>query len=363
MKDQKARLPLVVLSVISLLFAMWAGLNRLGWSLDPIWQGSPQTHGPLMVSGFLGTLIGVERAVALSLFSGSRWLYAGPIMSGLGGLLLAVGVPGVAGPLLIALGSASLAIMFLALAKRYRALFMGAMLLGAIAWLAGNLVWLSGRPVSQAVWWWAGFLVLTIAGERLELSRIRRLTRFQSYLFLVIMLALLAGLLISLTRYSAGVRLTGASLLFLSFWLLRNDVARRTARQPGLPGFVGITLLTGYSWLAIAGILAIRFAGSTAGPLYDAIIHAIFLGFVMVMIFAHAPIIFPSVLGRPIAFTRLFYGHLALLHISLLLRVAGDLTGWLTGRQWGGLLNVLVILLFLANTVRSARLAPDIAAT
>ncbi len=37
---------------------------------------------------------------------------------------------------------------------------------------------------------------------------------------------------------------------------------------------------------------------------------------------------------------------LLLLHASLLLRVIGDLLAWWPGRQWGGLLNALVVLLF-----------------
>jgi hypothetical protein len=44
--------------------------------------------------------------------------------------------------------------------------------IGAVAWLAGNLLWLSGWLVAQIVLWWVAFLILTIAGERLELGRI-----------------------------------------------------------------------------------------------------------------------------------------------------------------------------------------------
>ena len=84
-------------------------------------------------------------------------------------------------------------------------------------------------------------------------------------------------------------------------------------------------------------------------------LHAIFVGFVFSMIFAHAPIIFPAVLGRPINFYPIFYSHLILLQLSLLLRVAGDLILWLPGRQWGGLLNAVAILLFMVNTVRAMR--------
>ena len=43
----------------------------------------------------------------------------------------------------------------------------GTMALGALLWLVGNAGWLVGWPVPQVVPWWSGFLVLTIAGERL----------------------------------------------------------------------------------------------------------------------------------------------------------------------------------------------------
>jgi hypothetical protein len=74
------------------------------------------------------------------------------------------------------------------------------------------------------------------------------------------------------------------------------------------------------------------------------------------MIFGHAPIIFPSITGVALPFQKAFYLHLVLLHLSLLLRVVGDLLLWMPDRKWGGLLGVLAILLFLANNVRAMRL-------
>lgn len=71
------------------------------------------------------------------------------------------------------------------------------------------------------------------------------------------------------------------------------------------------------------------------------------------MIFGHAPIIFPAVLQRPVPYRPRFYSHLITLQLSLLLRVAGDLLLWPEVRRWGGLLNVLVVLLFLANIALS----------
>ena len=82
-------------------------------------------------------------------------------------------------------------------------------------------------------------------------------------------------------------------------------------------------------------------------------LHAVFVGFVFAMIFAHAPIILPAILGQTTSpYQPALYVPLILLHASLLLRVVGDLMGWWTGRQWGGLLNALAVLLFLIALVR-----------
>ena len=54
----------IALAEISLLTKLWAGLARSAESwLIPNSQ-LVMVHGPLMVVGFLGTLIGLERAVA-----------------------------------------------------------------------------------------------------------------------------------------------------------------------------------------------------------------------------------------------------------------------------------------------------------
>jgi hypothetical protein len=69
----------------------------------------------------------------------------------------------------------------------------------------------------------------------------------------------------------------------------------------------------------------------------------------MSMIFAHAPVIVPSVLGRPLPFRSYLYIPLVLLHVSLILRLAGgDWAGNTDAWQWGGSLNETAILLYIA---------------
>jgi len=161
---------------------------------------------------------------------------------------------------------------------------------------------------------------------------------------------LILGLLVAAFSLRVGARIFSLGLLALAIWLLGNDISRRTLRQNGLPRYAAICLLSGFTWMAIGGILGLIYGAQAAGPIYDAILHTVFIGFVISMIFGHAPIIFPSILGLPIRYNPIFYTHLSLLHASLLLRITGDLMLNPSMRQWGGLLNGIAILVFLALT-------------
>lgn len=103
--------------------------------------------------------------------------------------------------------------------------------------------------------------------------------------------------------------------------------------------------------------MGLLFGQTLGGLYYDAWTHSIFVGFVMVMIMAHAPIILPAVLGIPVKFTPLFYAPVTLLHLSLALRVTADLMLSWYGRQWTGVVNVASVLLFMAVLVVSVRRA------
>ncbi len=331
--------------MLALLAGLWAGLLRLGWALPPLSAALPMQHGALMVSGFLGTLISLERVAALR----RRWMFDAPLFSGLG-WLLSLALPGmIAGPLLITLGSLFTAAILLVMYRRESKVYTAAMAAGAVCWLGGNLLWLLGWPVFQVVWWWAAFLVLTIAGERLELSRVLRLGPRQFRLFAAAAVVFLLGALLTRFLPQIGARVTGAGMLLLSAWLLRYDIARRNLRHTlPLTRFIAACLFGGYFWLGASGLLSLALGAQTAGPYYDALLHTVFVGFVFSMIFGHAPIILPALTGIQLVYRRAFYLPLALLHASLLLRVAGDLAGWAGARRWGGLLNEVAVLAFLA---------------
>lgn len=95
---------------LGMLMGLWTGLARAGVH-NAI--GSAYAHGIIMALGFLGTLIALERAVAL----GARWAY--------------------------------------------------------LAWVLAAALWTAGRSPVLISPMLAAFLVLTIVVERVELSRLR----------------------------------------------------------------------------------------------------------------------------------------------------------------------------------------------
>jgi hypothetical protein len=344
------RVPMLVVGLLSMACGAWLGLVRLGWNLPVPWQDQLIAHGPLMVCGFLGTLISLERAVAF----GSRWGYASPILVAAGAVALDLGPLGAFGPLLITAGSVVMVAIFVALWRRQASLFIATMTIGALAWTCGNTQWLAGAPIYRVVFWWLTFLVLTIAGERLELNRVLRPTPTIRGAFVLAIATVLAGVIAATWWPEPGVRVLGAGLVALTCWLARYDVARRTVHQRGLTRFMAVSLLGGYVWLGIGGVIAAVTGVALPGMVYDALLHAVAVGFVLSMVFAHAPLIFPAVLGLPLAYRPSFYLHVGVLHVSLIVRLTGDLVEELgRWRSWGGLLNAVALLLFIANTGRS----------
>ncbi len=301
-------------------------------------------HGPLMVAGFFGALIALERAVGL----GRAWTYLAPAFMALGGLLLAAGLGGY-GYALLVLG----ALLYLGVAGYiYRlqpADFTAAMALGAALLLAGDLAYgLAAR--SWAALLWAGYLVLIVAGERLELARFVPKPPGAARRFALAEGVTLLGLVFFPLAPAVFGRVGGLGFLALALWLLRHDVAWVNLKRGGVHRFMGAALLTGYVWLLLGGLLLLGYGLPAGGLLYDAILHAVYLGFVFAMVFGHAPVIFPAVLRLPIRFHPLAYLPLWGLHLGLLLRLAGDLLarpGW---RQAGGVLDAAMIVLYFLIT-------------
>ncbi len=342
------RVPFLILAAVGLVVGVGAGLARFGWSVPAIAVTVATLHGPLMIGGFFGAVISLERAVAV----GRPWAYLGPLLAGLGSVAAVAGATAIVAWLFVA-GSCVLLVGTLDIFRRQRALFTFTLTLGALCWLVGNALWAAGASVDAAVPWWLAFLILTIGGERLELSRFMPPSPTARAMFVAILATIGGGLLGG--RSAWGPLMFAAGLLGLSVWLLKQDIARRTVRNQGLTRFIAVCLLSGYAWLAIGASVVLVAGGLAPGSrAYDAALHAFALGFVFSMVFGHAPIIFPAVLRVAIPYHRYFYVPLALLHISLLVRVAGDAMGRFEWARAGGLLNAVALAAFVLGSLTAA---------
>ncbi len=301
----------------------------------------PEVHGVLLVLGFVGTLVTLERAVAL----GHRAGYAAPTLLGAGAvLLLSPAPPAVAGTSL-ALGAAGLVLLYVPLWRRQRDDAVLVQALGGVLGLGGALLWLGNTPVPVLLPWLVAFVVLTIVGERLELAR---LAFASSTPVLLLSCGLAAAVVATLLWPAVGYPLLGLALLSLVGLLATRDVARRTVRGAGLPRYMAWAMLAGYAWLAVAGATWLVGGVTVEGVRYDAVVHAVFLGFTVSMVMAHAPVILPAVVRRPLPYHPVLSVPLALLHVSLVLRLwVGDALGSHVAWQVGGLLNIVALLGFL----------------
>jgi hypothetical protein len=106
--SRRAHAPIIILVVTALIAALWAALGRIGWRMPQLPIPILGQHGALMISGFLGTLVSLERAVALQ----RRWAYLVPFLSALGAFALLIGLPFEIGRGLIALAALGLTIIF-----------------------------------------------------------------------------------------------------------------------------------------------------------------------------------------------------------------------------------------------------------
>ncbi|HET7729028.1 MAG TPA: hypothetical protein VFK48_03250 [Usitatibacter sp.] len=335
-RDRAARVALLAAALLALVTGAAGGLSRLGagWSL-PV---AAATHGALMVAGFLGTVISLERAVAL----GGRWALSAPIASALGTVLVLFGWP-TAGALLWLAAPVLLLAVSIAIVKRQAELHTVLLALAAVAWLAGNALHSFGGAAGAPAWWFT-FLVLTIAAERLEMTRLMKRRRGATPALLALIALLVAG------AAGSGVAF-GAALSGIAAWLALFDLARRTVRGEGFARYAAVALLGGYAWLAAGGV-AWALMASGHGGLRDAAMHAVGLGFVLSMILAHAPIVVPVIARLRMRYVPFFYVPLALLHLSLLLRLGAGF-GDAALRLWGGALNAAAIVLFAATVAGS----------
>ncbi len=343
---------LVALAVVAttLLAAVAGGLLRAGiaWPAQANAQLAGQAavaHAALMMSGFLGTVIGIERAVAVKL----HWAWLVPLCAALGSTLSLAGRSEAAA--FYAVASCVFVGVNFVVVRRQKAAHTTLLLVGALAWFVGNLEFAAGARGEAVFAWWFTFLVVTIAAERLEMTRLMQRRPSAQLGLLGAVAALLLGAVMSGLWPQAGGMLYGASLFSLALWLSLFDIARRTALAHGLSRYMAVCLLAGYAWLGVAG--AAWAAMALGAPSRDLALHALGLGFIVSMVMGHAPVILPAVARVKLHFGRWFYAPLALFHLSLVLRLGAGFADndW---RSTGALLNALALLLFALTLAGSA---------
>ncbi len=352
------RLAVLALGAACLLAGLDSALLRLGVWAPVGGDGATLSarlsalHGPLMLVGFLGTVIALERAVAAR----RAWAYLAPAGSALGCLSLLLGAPAPLGRALALTGALTLLAVYHRVRRRAPSAAVDIESLGAVSLALGDLVWLlAPDDLTAAVPLWLLLPTLTIVGERLELARIAFIDEVVERTVRGLSLAAVLGACLLGVVETAHV-LVGAALLGLAVVMSWYDVARRTVRARGaaMAGvrFMAASMLAGYLWLAVAGatwtLASLR--GGT-GPAYEAVIHSLTLGFAFSMVLAHAPTIIPAVIHRRLPHHRAMWLPYALLHGGLALRLAGLAADAAAPWQVGGALGVIAVITFLLLAV------------
>lgn len=341
----QGRVLLVALGGVALLSGLNAALVRLEVWAPVAFDRLGDVHGQVMVLGFLGTLISLERAQAL----GRAWAFLAPALFGVGALALIGPAPPLLGELLQAEGALVFVATYIALWHRAPRPLVAVQVLSGILVLGGAVV-LTFAGAPGALPWLAGFVIVTIAAERAELAALSMGRRADVEL-LALASALTLSVLSSLVFPAIGERLVGVAVVAIAAWLAAHDVARRQLRLTGQHRYLATALMAGYANLLIAG-LVLAFAGlRTSTATYDVVVHGVFLGFGVSMVMAHAPVILPAVLGRPLPYRPVLWVPLMLLHVSLGIRFTGALSGQNQLWQAGGVLGVIAMLTFLATAV------------
>jgi hypothetical protein len=347
----KIRLPFIIFAFINLLMGMLAGLIRIGWDFSI--TSMAIHHGAIMVGGFLGTLILLEKVIPLK----KKILFLFPVVNAFSLLIV---VPGFYqwGLAFLLIGSIGLLIVFLLYFKRQpNDLSLAIMIIGACCQIGGHVMLISKQFYPMAFPWWMGFILFVIIGERVELSKFLPVSKRNKMMLIGFLSFFLIGLL--LPFHGIGKYFSGSALLLVAMWLMRHDVISIAIKKQGLTRFSGMALLVACISLMFTGLFLIILPDVPYA--YDAIVHTFFLGFAFSMIFAHGPIILPGVLGFNVKpYHATLYVPLITLILSLCLRIHADLSIVpYSLRLWSGWISVGSILLYfillITHTLRNAR--------
>ena len=196
---------LLVPAGLSLLAGLDAALLLLDLPAPVDTERLPDVHGMLLVLGFVGTLIALERAVAL----GRTWGLAAPALLGAGAVLTLSPAPLRAGQLVLVAGTLALVAVYVPLWRRQFDEAVLVQVLGAVLATGATVLWAGGVEVPTLLPWLVAFVVLTIVGERLELARLA-MGPSAGPVLVLLATALAVGVVASLLAPRGGSVLLGA---------------------------------------------------------------------------------------------------------------------------------------------------------
>ncbi len=339
---------LLLMSGVGLLLGAYTGLGRSG-STHRLLQSD--IHGVVMVLGFLGLVIALERATVL----GTRLGYVAPAFTAASTLLLATPLPRMVAGILLALAGILVALSYARDLRRFaiHEVTLGA---GAISWTAAAVLWTIGSGPIVITPLLAAVLVLTVIGWRLRDGRLRLSHRAYRGGFAALASIFVVGVAISPVNRTFGLLVAGIGLLGLAPGLLRHDIARTELRRGGLLAFSAWSTTLGYVWLGVSGALWIAMGVGATGPLlHDALVHSLFLGFVLSWLMGQAPTLIPTLISTSPVEIGVRYLPLTMLQVSVALRIAADLVGSFAWREMALHGNVAALVAFVVIELVAVR--------
>ncbi|MEQ8684284.1 MAG: hypothetical protein RIE86_03285 [Imperialibacter sp.] len=337
----KSKLPFFALALVGLLSGVWAGLIRIGFDLPPVDLAT--LHGPLMVGGFVGTLIGVERSILSS--NGKWWLI--PALSGAAIIAWLAGFHQVAPYFLIAASALLVLLQAILLLSSSPTWVTFVQFCGAICFAGGNIRLLFNPLMPAIVPFWMGFVLCFILATRLSENPAKNV--LMGSLIKVGLVVFLVSLIVPF--HLGGYYLTGGGLVAIALGMIYIEVQTDQGIGWSYEKYSFTAIMLGWFWLLTSGIGIMLWKEHIYG--YDATTHSFFVGFLFSMVFIHAlaKASYLAGLSKP-PFHPVLFTWLILLSVSLLLRVfAADILHIISLKKWSGLLNGISIFGFILSLI------------
>ena len=309
-----------------LILGLITGLSRFG--LFP--TDLSIHHGVLMLNGFAGGLITLERTLSKPIPTNILSLS----LLVLGVILVSLDLPW--GLWLI---TGAILLMILEEAKASSTphwAYHLTQIIGLLCWLTANVKYQFSNFYPAAVPFWQAFILMMILA-----TRVKKIGRISDLKVMLIIWMYVAS--ICLPFHSIASSISSVLLFMVAGMVFSLELKYSEDRA--------YRLILVYGWLAATAIGTL-FSDYILYS-YDLVIHCFFLGFLFNMIFLNASNAIVSKLGvKPIPLGE--GAWMIIMTMGLLLRVvAGDILGNEMARIAGGLISILAILGFLGSVIRA----------